>query len=414
MDAKYYATQVVKKLVDAGYVAYFAGGWVRDYIMGHPSDDIDIATSAAPEKILDLFPRTILVGLAFGVVIVVVEGHQFEVATFRRDLGYESGRRPTGIELANPEEDALRRDFTINGMFFDPIEERIIDYVGGKEDIQKKRIRTIGNPDERFMEDRLRMIRAVRFAARFGFTIDEETQTGIVLNADTLFPAVAMERVWQEFNKMTAYPGADLALVELHRLKLLQVIFPTLNLVHLNDIKHRVSVFPQFPKSCQAILFIMELFPEASLDEQLTICRYLKVSVKEMALVEFMFKFREKINEELLRLNGVDLAEWGFFYAHPHSQNCLDIVSARLSPDIRLSLLKTHIERKTYLHPHIERIVDKKPLVTAALLQSEGIQPGKKMGLLLKEAEKMAMNHNLHDPLAIIEKLKLSHLWTEK
>jgi poly(A) polymerase len=225
MDAKYYATLLVKELVKAGYIAYFAGGWARDYVMGHPSADIDIATNAPPEKILDLFPCTILVGLAFGVIIVVIEGHQFEVATFRRDIGYDSGRRPNSIELADPEEDALRRDFTINGLFFDPLEERIIDYVGGIEDIKKRVIRTIGNADERFSEDRLRMIRAIRFAARFGFAIEEETQIGIALNADTLFPAVAMERIWQEFNKMVAYPHFDQALIEMHRLKLLPVIW---------------------------------------------------------------------------------------------------------------------------------------------------------------------------------------------
>ncbi len=343
-----------------------------------------------------------------------MEGHQFEVATFRRDIGYESGRRPNSIELAEPEEDAIRRDFTINGMFFDPLEERIIDYVGGIEDIHKRIIQTIGNPDERFLEDRLRMIRAVRFAARFGFTIDEETQTGIALNADTLFPAVAMERVWQEFNKITAYPGADQAFVEMHRLKLLPIIFPALNLVHLNEIKQRVAPFPHFPKTCNTILYLMELFPEVSLEEQLNICRYLKTSAREMALVEYMFHFRKKTNQEMLRLNGIDFAEWGYLYAHPQASMCLEVISARLPPEIRPSFLGAHKERKEYLSPHIGRIVNKKPLVSASLLQQEGILPGKNMGMLLKEAEKIAINYNLHDPRLVIEQLKQSPLWLEK
>src|ERR1700722_18574070 len=111
------AKEVVARLTKAGYIAYFAGGWVRDYLMKHPSDDIDIATDAPVEEILNLFPTTILVGLSFGVVVVVHEGQQFEVATFRRDIDYEDGRKPTRIERSSPEEDASRRDFTINGMF---------------------------------------------------------------------------------------------------------------------------------------------------------------------------------------------------------------------------------------------------------------------------------------------------------
>ena len=137
MDAQAHATEIVKKLNKAGYIAYFAGGWVRDHVMKHPSSDIDIATNAPPEKILDLFPRTILVGLAFGVVIVSVNGHQFEVSTFRKDIGYADGRKPLKIELATPQEDAQRRDFTINGMFYDPQEETIYDYVHGVEDIKR-------------------------------------------------------------------------------------------------------------------------------------------------------------------------------------------------------------------------------------------------------------------------------------
>ena len=146
------ALRIVQKLNMAGYTAYFAGGWVRDHVMGRESDDIDIATSASPEKILDLFPRTLVVGLSFGVVIVMMEGHPFEVATFRTDIGYSNGRTPDGILFSSPREDALRRDFTINGMFFDPVEKKIYDYIGGMEDIHKGVIRTIGDPYERFLK----------------------------------------------------------------------------------------------------------------------------------------------------------------------------------------------------------------------------------------------------------------------
>jgi len=414
MDSQHYATQIVKHLVKEGYIAYFTGGWVRDFVMNHPSADIDIATNAPPEKILDLFPRTILVGLAFGVVIVVIEGHQFEVSTFRRDIGYEDGRKPSQIELSHPEEDALRRDFTINGMFYDPLEKRILDYVGGIEDIKKGTIRTIGNPDERFAEDRLRMIRAVRFAARFGFTIEEETQVGIMLNADSLFPAVAKERIWQEFTKMAAFPRLDAALTELHRLRLLPVIFPALENVHLRDLKHRVSSFNHFPKTCPTILYLMELFPQSTLEEQIGICNDLKTSGKEIQLVEYTYKLREMVCSEMLRLDEGDLVDWAYTYAHPSYQICLAAIAARQTEELRKNLLEKHAKRYKFLSRHIERVREKKPIVTAAVLQKHGITPGKVMGLLIKEAERIAIIQNLQDADAIMPHLKNTAIWPER
>ena len=155
-DVERSARKVIDKLVLEGHTAYYAGGYVRDRIMGHPSDDIDIATTAPVEIVQTLFKKTIPVGVQFGIVIVVMDGHQFEVATFRKEEEYKDGRRPTKIEPATPEEDAVRRDFTINGMFYDPTTGEVIDYIDGKKDIKHRIIRAIGNPKERFMEDRLR------------------------------------------------------------------------------------------------------------------------------------------------------------------------------------------------------------------------------------------------------------------
>lgn len=400
MESLEHATNIVKKLRSAGHIAYFAGGWVRDFVMEHPSSDIDIATDASPEKILDLFPRTLLIGLSFGVVIVIIEGHQFEVSTFRRDIGYVNGRKPTGIELSGPEEDAMRRDFTINGMFYDPIEERIIDYVGGKEDIRKGIIRAIGDPDERFNEDRLRMIRAARFAARFRFNIDPETQEGIRANADTLFPAVAMERIWQEINKMSKYSYFDHALIDMHRLGLLPVIFPILAGTHLNEIKKRVASLPHFPKEAPAILALMELFPEMLLPEQLELCQYLRTSQHDAALVKYVFSFRKGTE---------DAVEWAHLYAHPLSGVVEQAVAARLPHIEREAYLAGHALRKSLLKPHIDRIKSNKPWVTAAMLQKEGISPGIQMGLLIREAERIAITHDLQDPYEILSTLKKMH-----
>lgn len=410
MDVLAAATEIVKKLNRIGYTAYFAGGWVRDHLMGHPCDDIDIATDAPPEKILDLFPRTILVGLAFGVVIVVIDGHQFEVATFRKDINYEGGRRPSQIELSTPREDASRRDFTINGMFYDPIEHVIHDFVQGAEDIKKGVIRSIGNADERFVEDRLRMIRAIRFAARFGFLIDPDTQEAIQANADTLFPAVAMERVWQEITKMSKHPRFDAAMIDMHRLGLLPVIFSRLEHVHLHDIKERVASFKWFPKGTEAILYVMELFPRATMAETKELCRYLHTSNAEAALAELLVFMRQCIESEHT-LEVVDVCQWTHLYVHSASGICIEVIAAKMPPKEREDFLETHGQRRKSLQKHIERIVAKKPLITAAVLQAEGIQPGKFMGILLKEAERLAIWHDLHDVNEVMGWLKQSHAW---
>lgn len=414
MDSQYYATQIVASLVKEGYIAYFAGGWVRDFVMGHPSSDIDIATNAPPAKILDLFPRTILVGLAFGVVIVVIEGHQFEVSTFRRDIGYEDGRKPNQIEMSNPEEDAVRRDFTINGMFYDPLEERIIDYVGGLEDIERGVIKAIGNPDERFVEDRLRMIRAVRFASRFGFTIDKDTEVGIMMSADTLFPAVAKERIWQEFTKMASYPNFETAILELHRLKLLNVIFPQLEGLHYSELKHRVASFSNFPKDIPTILYIMELFPDIPLERQIEICTDLKVSSRDIRLVEYTFELRDKINQELLSLGKEDPVDWVMIYAYPLFQKCLEVIAARLPEDVRQTILEKHSQRKNFLQTHIERSQSKKTLITADILKQQGIAPGKEMGIIIKAGEKIAIEHNLNNPETVLSILMKSAVWPRR
>lgn len=411
MDVLHYAKEIVLKLVRKGYIAYYAGGWVRDYVMKHPSSDVDIATNAPPEVILDLFPQTVLVGLNFGVIIVIINGHAFEVSTFRRDVNYVSGRFPERIELSTPEEDAQRRDFTINGMFYDPVEEVIYDYVQGVEDIKRGIIRTIGNPQERFMEDRLRMIRAVRFTSRFGFLMDPETHEAIIENADTLFPAVAMERVWQEFNKMSDYPRFDAAIIELHRTGLLPVIFPALEGVHLRDIKHRVAPFPHFPEKTPTILFLMELFPEASLADFQDLGQYLKVSNQDMRCVESAYHGRQLLQKEREAQGTISAVQWAYFYADPYSSIIIGIEAAKLSPEDRELFLEQHALRLESLGMHVQRLEIKKPLVLAEALKNEGIAPSRLMGILLKEAESLAITYNLHDSQQVIELLKQSPLW---
>src|SRR5687768_15104483 len=185
-----FALDVVRRLRAAGFEALFAGGCVRDQILGIPPKDYDVATSALPEQIQDVFGRrkTLAIGASFGVITVIGPkgAGQIDVATFRRDAAYSDGRHPDSVSFTTAEQDALRRDFTINGLFFDPVNSEVIDYVGGQEDLRRGVVRAIGDPRQRIAEDKLRMLRAVRFAARFDFAIDAATLTAIQQQAREL------------------------------------------------------------------------------------------------------------------------------------------------------------------------------------------------------------------------------------
>lgn len=387
------ATSICQTLFESGYTAYFAGGWVRDLLLDRPSDEIDIATSAPPAVIQELFSKTIPVGIEFGVVIVVLEGINFEVTTFRKDHPYLDGRHPEGVDFSTPEKDAMRRDFTINGMFYDPLSEQIHDYVEGREDLERGIIRAIGKAEERFTEDRLRMLRAVRFSARFGFTIEEATQKAIRESAHSLLPAVSMERIWQEFTKMASYPHFDQALLELKRLYILETIFPQLKEV---DIEKLVAPFPYFPLETPTIIYLLELFPHVSLEERLSLCDYLKVTNRDKKLASFFF-------HSLIPFR--DHSEWAHFYAAPHAKLFLQVQAAKLLPPERLHFFNEHEKRERGLKRHIERIQKNHPLVTSALLKKHGIEAGKEMGVLLKKAEAYAINHDLHSAEEVLKVL---------
>lgn len=218
------ALAIVRRLVDASHIAYFAGGCVRDVLLGLTPKDYDVATSATPDNVRRLFPRSQGVGQAFGVVLVREGSSVIEVATFRADGTYSDGRRPDEVHFAGPDEDARRRDFTINGLFFDPLADRVIDLVGGVADLEKRLLRAIGDPQQRFAEDYLRLLRAARFAARFDLTIDDATAAAICANADRL-PRIAPERIADELRTMLAADTRLTALRLLDDLRLTDVLF---------------------------------------------------------------------------------------------------------------------------------------------------------------------------------------------
>ncbi len=411
MDPRPIAVSIVKKLQDAGFTAYFAGGWVRDFLLQKPSDDIDIASSATVEEVQRLFPKTIPVGVAFGIVIVVQDGHQFEIASFRKDRGYVDGRRPVGIDPASPEEDANRRDFTINGMFYDPIQDKIFDFVDGMKDLKKGIIRAIGDPQARFLEDRLRMMRAVRYSTRFNFPIESDTLQAILSQAETLLPSVAMERIWQEFKKMSQFSHFDTGLLTLHQLKLLPTIFPQLKDVSTEEIQKRVNYIELFPQGSPTIAELLELFPDSSLQDALSLCDYLKLSKADKEFVEFYSHAQRLLQMPHKWKEKLEPLEWAHFYAHAHSSLVLQIIAAHFPSQEKENFLHEHTLQQQLLQQAILRIKTQSPLVRAEHLMAEGVAPGKKMGQLLQEAERISVNQGIEDRKTVIDLLKKSSLW---
>lgn len=258
-----FAVRVAAELQKAGYVAYWAGGCVRDRLLGQAPIDYDVATSARPGEIRRIFShkRTLSIGAAFGVITILGPpgAGQIEAATFRCDDSYSDGRRPDSVTFSNAEEDARRRDFTINGMFYDPLSDEVIDYVGGREDIERRLIRAIGRPQERFAEDKLRMIRAVRFSASLSFAIEAETLAAVAEMAPQV-TVVSVERIAGEMRRMLTSPGRERAVRLLIETGLAAAILPEIIAPHAPDrIARTLAVLtnlqaPSFPLALAALL----------------------------------------------------------------------------------------------------------------------------------------------------------------
>jgi poly(A) polymerase len=219
------ATRIVRRLQQAGFAAYWVGGCVRDVLLGREPEDYDVVTSALPEEIERLFPRTVPVGRQFGVIVVVEEEEQFQVATFRAEADYQDGRHPERVSFGDARADALRRDFTVNGLFYDPVAQQLHDWVGGERDLRAKLIRTIGAPAERFAEDHLRLLRAVRLAAQLDFEIEGGTRVAVTEHAAKI-KGISAERVRDELIKLLRPPHAARGLRLLRTSGLLEQVLP--------------------------------------------------------------------------------------------------------------------------------------------------------------------------------------------
>jgi len=397
------ATSIVSRLQQLGYTTYFAGGWVRDFLLNFPSDDIDIATQAPIEVIQAVFPKTLAVGISFGIIIVVEEGEQFEVATFRKERDYVDGRRPSSVEPCPPEEDAKRRDFTINGLFYDPIKQQLHDFVHGEKDIKAGIIRAIGNPIDRFQEDRLRMLRAIRYSTRFGFQIDPNTQLGIVQLAHELLPAVSAERIYQEIQKMDLFDTLAPSLRLLAQHHLLKVIFPELSHQDDESLLAAIGMIDHLPKQTPLVAKLSLLFSHMPLQEKLASLNRLKLSRKELSFISYLDQLKQSFNS---------IAIDDYLLAHLYADEFFPLAISFFKHLKGHQKEAIHAERHAnYLVEHIKRIKEKRPLISSQILAQENIPPGKLMGLLMKEGEKIAINEKLTDCETVLKKLKSLDIW---
>jgi putative nucleotidyltransferase with HDIG domain len=256
-QAKALAEEICRTLSEHGHQAYLVGGCVRDLLLRRQPADYDVATDATPDQVDELFPNSVLVGAQFGVVIVVRDGLQVEVATFRSDVGYSDGRHPDNVVFAKtPQEDVARRDFTINGMMMNPATGEVLDFVGGSADLRAGIVRTIGNAAERFREDKLRLVRAIRFASRFGYGIELRTLVAIRQLAPQV-TTVSAERLRDELTKLLTEGAARRAFELLDETGLLEPLLP--EVVRLKGVEQPPQFHPEGDVWIHTLLMLEKL-----------------------------------------------------------------------------------------------------------------------------------------------------------
>ena len=298
MTNKQAAIKVIKRLQRSGFRALLAGGCVRDMLLRRRAKDHDVATDAQPRDVIRLFKRTLKVGAKFGVVIVLIEGQQVEVATFRTEAGYADGRHPGSVEFSTAAEDAGRRDFTINGMFYDPLEKKVIDYVDGQADLKSRIVRTIGSPAERFGEDYLRMLRAVRFSTQLDFEIESSTWSAVCRNAKKI-AKISGERIAMELEGILVHPNRAAGALMLIESGLAKVIFSGFA---GEQAKSAISVLRQMRKKFDFALAMACFFAGCETEFAILSCRILKLSRSRNKHIKFLLANRGKLLDERMSL----------------------------------------------------------------------------------------------------------------
>jgi len=292
------AIKIIKRLHRNGFQALLAGGCVRDTLLGRRAKDYDVATDAKPPDVIKLFKRTLKVGAKFGVVIVLIEGRQVEVATFRTEADYVDGRHPGSVAFAGAAEDAGRRDFTINGMFYDPLQKEVIDYTNGRADLKRRIVRTIGAPTERFAEDYLRMLRAIRFSTQLGFAIEPATWSAVHRHARKI-THISGERIAIELEGILAHPNRAAGASMLIESGLSKAIFPGFA---GKQARFAIDVLSHLPKRVDFPLALATLFSGCKTPFAIERCRLLKLSRNQNKHIKSLLAGRGKLLDEQMSL----------------------------------------------------------------------------------------------------------------
>ncbi len=363
--------KICQTLEKEGHIAWLAGGSVRDALLGIKPKDFDIATSATPEQVETLFPKTVAVGKSFGVIKIVTKNGDFEVASFRKDGLYIDGRRPESVEFSSPQEDALRRDFTINALFYDIKSAKIHDFVGGITDINGKILRTVGEPSRRFDEDKLRILRAVRFVSQLGFELDSQT-LGAVRRLSTHVSVVSGERLFAEMTKLFNGKFLRKALPIYLDVGLHNVLFNSQNL----DLK----LFNKDFQSKNPVLIWALLFSSFS-DYEKRREFYLKLKVSG----EF-----QKSVEEILRLAEKIKAFPKLSKAEKRRMAAADLIKEAQT------LVKLHGIKTSGVAAFISKNKKlPKPFIDSDLLNKHKVRPGSGFGLILKNSYELQLEGKL-------------------
>jgi poly(A) polymerase len=391
MTERDFATEVVERLQKAGFQALWAGGCVRDEQLGLEPADYDIATSAVPDQVKQLFKRCHSFGASFGVVEVLgprdAQGEwlKVQVATFRTDGNYTDGRRPDSVTFSSPEEDAQRRDFTINGLFFDPIQKQVIDYVDGLKDLKARVLRAIGNPFDRFREDKLRILRAVRMATRFELAIDPDTLKAAQQMAPEI-QLVSAERIAEELRKLLVHKHRVRGLELLDDFQLFERIFPQ---VSHQSYQEGLALFRELANPVSFELGLSAILGNASVLVTSTICDRLKFSNQERDRINWLvtnfYSLDDAIQMKAARLYPV-LIEQGI-------QELLALHQARYT-SARQSLAPVEYCRELLRTKTVEEL-NPPPLLTGEDLKQLGLRPGPHFKTLLQEVREQQLNGEL-------------------
>jgi len=374
MTSREAAIKIIKRLRKADYQAMLAGGCVRDMLLKRQPKDYDVATDAKPDEVIKLFKRTLKIGAKFGVVMVIADGVQTEVATFRTENGYADGRHPGRVAFSSPQEDAGRRDFTINGMFYDPIGRKIIDYVGGRGDLRKGLVRTIGDAQKRFSEDYLRLLRAVRFSTQLDFAIEPQTWSAICKRANSI-TKISAERIAIELEMILTHPGRLHGASMLLDGGLTEAIFPGIG---AKEARFGIEVLGCLRKKVDFPLALASFFSACDTKSAMMQGRRLKPSRAHSRHLRFLLEKRGALLEPKM-----PLAQLKLLLTEPYFSDLYEL--QRAIQKARVAGIGPLLAIKRRAKALKGRRLSPKPLLDGHELIRLGVRPGPMVGLVAQE-----------------------------